>query len=186
MYEYHKDSPLKPTLIYSSSLVISRPEAHKNRHLQINAPPMSYLCQLLTMNGFGTVKARCINLQRLPLSWLLLPIDLPFTGSTIRFWRPPDHTCSHEYWCQMKGRICNPNSHPGTCSHSWYQIFLPYETEYRSNGVIPVQPLTAHTGFQSWADCNLILPVGADSDNNVENMPHTALFWTLVYVFFLG
>lgn len=52
----------------SFRLASAQAEVHENRHLQINAPPMSYLCQLLTMNGFSTVKARCINLLRLPLS----------------------------------------------------------------------------------------------------------------------
>lgn len=63
-------------------------ELHENRQLQINAPPMSYLCQLLTMNGLDTVKARCINLRRLLLSWLILPIDLP---PMIQLWWATDH-----------------------------------------------------------------------------------------------
>lgn len=85
MCEIHvKRVPAQPDVrIHPSRLLTLWPEVHKNRRLQINAPPMSYLCQLLTMNGFGTVKARCINLLRLPLSWLLLAIDLPFTASKI-------------------------------------------------------------------------------------------------------
>lgn len=61
-------SSTAPNILPFSKFPTLEPDAHENRQLQITAPPMSYLCQLLTINGFGTVKARCINPLRLTLS----------------------------------------------------------------------------------------------------------------------
>lgn len=51
-------------------------DVHKNRQLQITAPSMSYLCQLLTINGFGSGKARRINPACASFSTLLILLPL--------------------------------------------------------------------------------------------------------------
>lgn len=66
------------------------PDTHKNRQLQITAPSMSYLCQLLTINGCGAAEARCINPEGLTLSQLLHSIDSTSAASMIQFWWPSD------------------------------------------------------------------------------------------------
>lgn len=83
----HACVSLKASNIQSfSKFLTAELDVHENRQLQITMTSLSYLCQLLWINGFGTTKAFCINPTCLALSWLLQSIDSASSACMIWVW----------------------------------------------------------------------------------------------------